>query len=132
MLWSVFRGAAQQQHAYALRGQGEGKSQLKVTLNSDGLASKIVKKGIVCEADAEIFDTSPGAVPQNMQTDDCVGDALRRQGRAPAKVYLELRPLGEQDRKLGHRVRGRGGELRCLARYRAAAGGGRALPRRSA
>ncbi len=44
-------------------------------MNSDGL----VYKGIEFKAEAEAFDASSGAVlPTNiMQTEDCVGDALR-------------------------------------------------------
>ncbi len=36
----------------ALRGQGQGKGQLKLTLNSDGL----VYKGIESKSEAEAFD----------------------------------------------------------------------------
>ncbi len=59
----------------ALRGQSKGKSQLKFTLNSNGL----VNNGIEFKAEADAFDASSGAVSltNNMQTDDCVGDAFR-------------------------------------------------------
>ena len=42
----------------ALRGQGKGKGQLKLTLNSDGI---LVTKVIDFKAEAEAFDVSSGA-----------------------------------------------------------------------
>ncbi len=54
-------------------------SQLKFTLNSDGL----VNKGIEFKAEAEAFDASSGAalLTNIMQTEGCMDDALRGQGK---------------------------------------------------
>ncbi len=66
----------------ALRGQGNGKGQLKFTLNSDGL----VNEGIDFKAEAEASDASCGAVllTNIMHIEGCIGDALR--GRAQARA----------------------------------------------
>ncbi len=63
-------------------------SQLKFTLNSDGL----VKKGIEFKAGAEAFDVTSGAVLLTiiMQTEDCMGDALRGQGKGKGKGQLKF------------------------------------------
>ncbi len=80
--------------AFRGQGKGKGKSQLKSTLNSDGLAKKIVKEVSDREAEVEIFVASPGPVPQTMQTADCVGDALRGQGKGRSQLKLTLNSDG--------------------------------------
>ncbi len=69
----------------ALRGQGKGKGQLKLILNSDGI---LVKKVIDFKAEAEAFDASSGAVSLTniMQTEDCLGEALRGQGKGNGQL----------------------------------------------
>ncbi len=57
-------------------------------MNSDGL----VNEGIQFKAEAEAFDASSGAVllTNNMQTEGCVGDDLRGQGKDLCQLELTL------------------------------------------
>ncbi len=76
-----------------MRGQGKGTDQLKLTLSSDGI---LVKKVIDFTAEAEAFDALSAAVSLTdiMQTGDCMGEALRGQGKGKGQLELTLNSDG--------------------------------------
>jgi hypothetical protein len=73
----------------ALRGHCAEPSQLKLALNSVGIFVKCV---IDVKAEAAAFDASSGAVllKNIMQSEDCMGDALRGQVVEPSQLELTL------------------------------------------